>query len=166
MTGTSIRGGRLTEEGIKAALQTTRGDLFQTACMLSCTTLEVDRYIRSSDALQAFAASIKQVQANGDYSKMSQEQFARELEIKSAAYRVDGLEVLHKLAMMDHEESAKMADVRFKAAVALRGSGPIMQNGDGSEDLLKELNERYSSAAPRIRQIRAIQIDYEPTQPE
>lgn len=150
----SMRDGKISVNSIKQALIDARGDIFEAACMLDCTAQEIDRYIRASAELQQFAAAVEQVKVDPSYSRMSAEQFETRLSDLTRAYKVVGLEELHKLATTDHGGSAAMAKVKLQAAISLRG-GEQRQGGDREiEHALAELNALYHENAPRIKEIR------------
>lgn len=154
MTRRALRSGLISEQSIKAALTEAKGDIFLAACALDATPRELDIYIRRSAELQAFAAAIEQVKIDPAYSRMSVEQFENQLEDLSRAYRVEGLNEIHKLATMDFGDSAALAKVKLDAALALRGApGKGIANSD-QENALAELNHLYHANAPRIKEIR------------
>lgn len=150
----SFRAGLISEHSIKEALSEAKGDLFLAACALDCTAQELDKYIRRSSALQAFAAAVEQVKRDVNYDRMSAEQFENRCTDLTRAYRLDGIETLHTLATTDHGDSAALAKVRLEAAIALRG-GPAHGSGNSeAEATLQELNQLYLQNAPRIKEIR------------
>lgn len=148
-----MRSGLISEATIKAALNEARGDLFLASCALDCTAQELDKYIRRSPALQAFASTVEQVKSDPAYDRMSAEQFEAQVTVLSRAYKLDGLNVIHELATMAYGDSAALAKVKLDAARALRGGGEHV--GDTSaEATLLELNQLYQQNAPRIKEIR------------
>jgi len=150
----AMRSGLISEHSIKEALTEAKGDLFLAACALDCTAQELDRYIRRSSELQGFAAAVEQVKRDVNYDRMSAEQFENRCADLTRAYRLDGIQTLHELAITPHGDSAALAKVRFEAAVALRG-GPSHGNGNSeAEATLAELNQLYLQNAPRIKEIR------------
>lgn len=156
-----MRAGLISEQSIQSALAEAKGDIFLAACALDCTAQELDRYIRRSSGLQAFAASIEQVKLDPAYSRMSQEQFENQLADLTRAFRVDGLHEIHKLAMMDPKDSAAFAKVKLEAAMALRGAGGHGGGSSDAENTLAELNALYHQNAPRIKEIRKTVITFE-----
>jgi hypothetical protein len=160
MTRESLRAGTVTTTTISEALLSSRGDLFVAASILGVTGRELDSYIRASDELQNFAAAIGSVKASGDYKRFSDEQFADELERLTKGYRLEALDVIHELATMTYD-SAAMAEVKLKAAVALRGAPEAKVGTQDNGAVLAELNAIYQESAPRIRTVRAIQIEYQ-----
>jgi hypothetical protein len=156
-----MRAGLITEEAIKESLIDARGDLFLAASTLDCTAQELDRYIRASAELQQFAAAIEKVKVDPAYSRMSSEQFENELADLTRAYRVIGLEELHKLATMEHGDSAAMAKVKLQAAISLRGGNQAIAGDREIEHALAELNTLYHQNAPRIKEIRQTVIKLE-----
>lgn len=157
----SMREGGITEAKIQQALTEARGDMFLAASVLDCTALELDRYIRASPHLQQFAAAIEQVKVDPAYSRMSAEQFENELADLGRAFKVVGLEELHKLATMNHGDSAAMAKVKLQAAISLRGGEQRVGGDREIEHALVELNQLYHQNAPRIKEIRQTVIRLE-----
>jgi hypothetical protein len=149
-----MREGGITEPKIKRALTDARGDLFLAASTLDCTPQELDRYIRASSELQGFAAAIERVKVDPAYSRMSAEQFENELADLTRAYKVVGLEELHKLATMNAGDNAAMAKVKLQAAISLRGGEQRVGGDREIEHALAELNTLYHANAPRIKEIR------------
>lgn len=167
MTRESLRAGGITSDTLTTALLQARGDLFLAAQLLGCTAREIDGYVRASDDLRAFVQAISQVKASDDYERLSAEQFEQELQRKVARHRVEAQDIIADLAHMPLGEggvvSAAMAEVKLKAAIALRGTTDTRSTSDsGQATALAELNRLYAEAAPRIRSVRAVQIEYEP----
>jgi hypothetical protein len=54
-----------------------------------------------------------------------------------------------------------MAEVKLKAAIALRGVPDARVQPSQHSGELEELNRLYAEAAPRIRSVRAVQIEYD-----
>ena len=160
MTREALRAGTVTTEAISQALLSARGDLFVAASIMGVTGRELDSYIRASDELQAFAAAIGSVKASADYKRLSDEQFADELERLNKGYRIEALDVIHEMATMTYD-SAAMAEVKLKAAIALRGAPEAKVGTQDNGAVLAELNAIYQEAAPRIRTVRAVQIEYD-----
>lgn len=159
MISNALMMGLISEQNIRDAIITARGDVFLTAAYLSCTPREIDRYIRASEGLQAFVGSIAVVKKDANYDRMSADQFREELEQLTRAYRVEAIEVIRELASMPFD-SAAMADVKLKAAIELRGANTDAPINNSHSQVLAELNDRYQQSAPRIRSIRIAQIDY------
>lgn len=149
----AMRSGLISEASIQAALTEAKGDLFLASCALDCTAQELDKYIRRSEVLQGFAATIEQVKRDPAYDRMSAEQFEGQVIALSRVYKLDGLNEIHKLAMMEFGDSAALAKVKLDAARALRGGGEHIGAGDAEATLL-ELNQLYQQNAPRIKEIR------------
>lgn len=160
MTRNALDRGEISEDTIRKALTSARGDLFVAACYLACTGRELDSYIRSSETLQGFSAAIGKVKKDADYDKMSAEQFSERLETLTRSYKVEALDVIHELATMPFD-SAALAEVKLKAAVQLRGAHTEAPQTSTQQVVLQELNALYQQAAPRIKSIRVAQIDYE-----
>ena len=157
----SKRAGLISEQGIKDALTEAKGDIFLASTTLDCTAQELDRYIRASAELQTFAAAIEKVKIDPAYSRMSVEQFENRLADLSLAYKVVGIEELHKLATEPHKGSAAMAKVKLQAAIALRGGHQQTAGDREIEHALSELNTLYHQNAPRIKEIRQTTIKLE-----
>jgi hypothetical protein len=150
----AMRSGLISEASIQAVLTETKGDLFLSSCALDCTVRELDQYIRRSPVLQAFAATVEQVKTDPAYDRMSAEQFEAQVTILSRSFKLDGLNEIHTLAMMNPGDSAAMAKVKLDAALALRGGNTGAGHGGEAEAALAELNQLYQANAPRIREIR------------
>ena len=160
MTREALRDGLISEDTITSALTIARGDLFISASYLGVTTRELDGYIRSSDSLQAFVGAIATVKTDSGYDRLSVEQFNDKLAQLTRAYKIEATEIIHDMASMDFETAA-MADVKLKAAIALRGShSEVIHNNDHAQALV-ELNQAYQQAAPRIKSIRVAQIEFQ-----
>jgi hypothetical protein len=164
-----MRAGLISEQSIKTALTEAKGDVFLAACALDCTARELDLYIRRSADLQAFAGAIEQVKVDPAYSRMSTEQFENQVENLRRAFRVDGINEVHKLATMEFGDSAALAKVKLDAALALSSGPPRAGTGSDTEMALAELNQLYHANAPRIKEIRQTVItlrdDREVSQP-
>jgi hypothetical protein len=150
----AMRSGLISEATIKAALNEARGDLFLASCALDCTAQELDKYIRRSPVLQAFASTVEQVKNDPAYDRMSAEQFEAQVTVLSRAYKLDGLNVIHELATMSYGDSAALAKVKLDAARALRGDQGHGSADTSAEATLLELNQLYQQNAPRIKEIR------------
>src|ERR1700758_1971252 len=154
MTSRARKSGLISEQSIKSALTEAKGDLFLAACALDCTPRELDLFIRRSAALQAFAGTIETVKIDPAYSRMSVEQFENQIADLMRAFRVDGLNEVHKLATMEFGDSAALAKVKLDAALALTGSTSARTGNNETENALVELNALYHANAPRIKEIR------------
>ena len=169
MTRRAMRAGLISEQSIKTALTEAKGDVFLAACALDCTARELDLYIRRSADLQTFAGAIEQVKVDPAYSRMSTEQFENQVENLRRAFRVDGMNEVHKLATMEFGDSAALAKVKLDAALALSSGPPRAGTGSDTEMALAELNQLYHANAPRIKEIRQTVItlrdDREVSQP-
>ena len=159
MTRSALMDGLVTEQTIRDALTFGKGDLFLASAYLNCTARELDSYIRASEELQGFVAAIAKVKLDPEYARMSREQFEDQLELMTRNYKMDALSVIHDMAMMGYN-SAAMAEVKLKAAIALKGSSnePVRNNGQNS--ILVELNQIYQTHAPRIKSVRVSQIEF------
>ena len=159
MTGQALRDGLIDQDSICFALMSGRGDLFLAASYLGVTARELSGYIRASDELGAFVAAIAEVKKDSQFEKLSAAQFTDRLATLTREYQVDGLEVIHDMAMMEYD-SAAMADVKLKAAINLRGvAGAVTQSTD-QHQVMAELNQLYQATAPRIKSVRLAQIEY------
>ena len=58
--------------------------------------------------------------------------------------------------------SAAEKEVKLKAAIALRGAPEAKVQADSQSQVLAELNDLYQQNAPRIKSVRAVQIEYQP----
>jgi len=154
MTSRARKSGLISEQSIKTALTEAKGDIFLAACALDCTPRELDIFIRRSAALQAFAAAVEQVKIDPAYSRMSAEQFENQIADLTRAFKVDGLNEIHKLATMEFGDSAALAKVKLDAAIALKGTAGHTVGNSEAENALAELNALYHANAPRIKEIR------------
>ena len=160
MTSDALRSGAISEDTIRDALQRTRGDLFAASGYLQVSPRELDRYIRASDTLQGFCASIAAVKQNAEYDRMSADQFRKELENVTRANRLEAENIIRELAHMSFD-SAAMAEVKLKAAVQLRGAHADTPVNSDQALVLAELNKIYQESAPRIKSVRAaIEVEY------
>lgn len=161
----ALRSGTITEQSCSDALMTAKGDLFVAAAYLKVKPRELDSYIRASEDLQAFVAAIGCVKASAEYSKLSTEQFADQMEIKTRSYRLEALDVIHEIATLEDNGpeplSAAMMEVKLKAAIQLRGSAPEAPVNNGQSQIMTELNQLYQQASTRIKSIRVAQIEYD-----
>jgi len=172
MTSESLRKGSISQDTIKEALTKAQGDIFIAASYLHVATRELDRYIRSSDELQLYAGAIEQVKSNPNYEKLSNDQFKRELEHKTRSYKLDALEEVYKIATLTEHDlpegvllNGAMMDVKLKAAIKLMGDKSETPVNLEHQNILAELNNQYLSTAPRIKSVRAVQIEYD-TEPQ
>ena len=154
MTSRARKSGLISEQSIKTALTEAKGDIFLAACALDCTPRELDLFIRRSAALQAFAGAIETVKVDPAYSRMSAEQFENQVADLMRAFRVDGINEVHKLATMEFGDSAALAKVKLDAALALTGKTGASAGNSETENALAELNALYHANAPRIKEIR------------
>lgn len=149
--------GLKTDENIGFALQEARGDLFIASTLLQIPPWELDRLIRRSESMQLLATAIVTVQENPEFSKWSAEQFSAELNRLTAQFALDGLRVIHELAMGPAVTPGEK-QVKLEAATRLR-NGVAHSGTTGSMDaLLHELNQEYQRAAPRIKEIRTTTV--------
>jgi hypothetical protein len=154
MTSRARKSGLISEQSIKTALTEAKGDIFLAACALDCTPRELDLFIRRSASLQAFAGAIEAIKVDPAYSRLSAEQFENQVVDMLRAFRVDGLNEVHKLATMEFGDSAALAKVKLEAALAMSGGGTTKAGNSETENALAELNALYHANAPRIKEIR------------
>jgi hypothetical protein len=166
MTGHARKTGLISEQSIKAALVESKGDIFLAACALECTPRELDSYIRRSAGLQGFITAVETVKVDPAYSRLSAEQFENHVGDLVRAFRVDGIQEVHKLATMEFGDSAALAKVKLDAALALTGSTSHRGGSNEVENTLAELNALYHANAPRIKEIRKTVITFEDGQAE
>lgn len=148
----------ISEDTIATVLTANKGDLIMTAEDLGMVPSKLVRYIRAVPKLAATYAAIDEAMKGDDLDAKSAAAISRAIQERTAAYRLDGLEVVHELAMAPHRNAAE-AEVRLKAAIELRGkadSGAVAGNA-----VLAELNDLYQKSAPRIKTLRAVQIEFE-----
>ena len=160
MAGNALAQGLISEQTVRDALTTARGDLFLASCYLSVTPRELDWYIRASEEMQGFVAAISKVKNDANYDKLSVEQFSKQLEQLTRSYRVEAIDIIHDLAVMPFDTAA-MAEVKLKAAVQLRGSHTDAPQSNDRASVLAELNALYQTSAPRIKTIRVAQIEFD-----
>lgn len=73
-------------------------------------------------------------------------------------YRCGALDALWDLANMPMSPNSSMMQIKYLAANRLAGPAPttgeVSPRGAGATDILAELNERFHSQAPKIREVR------------
>jgi hypothetical protein len=142
-----------------------RGDLFVAASYLHVRPRELDGYLRASESLQAFVSAMGRVKATPEYDRLSQEQFAEELDRLTRSYRLEALDVIYDIATLEDNGpepmSAAMMEVKLKAAIQLRGSVLESPATSQQSQIFNELNQAYQQAAPRIRSMRIAQIEFD-----
>jgi hypothetical protein len=97
-----------------------------------------------------------------DLGRVVGRKFHHELAKRMQLFRVDALDALHDLAMMDVSGNAQLAAWKYQAASFLAGG--IQDGGTGSRDFdafLKGLNTKYRQEAPRIKAVRERVIEFE-----
>lgn len=151
----------ISEDTLSRTLIDVQGDIFLAASYSGCTVRKMDEYIRRSPFLQSLVANIRQVKADPEYERSSAEQFAAELERRQQMYRIEAVDEIHALAMQPMSENAAMMDVKLKAAVALKGKDATVVVNDERANILAELNRQYLENAPRVKSVRAVQIEFE-----
>ena len=162
VTRESLRAGAISDASLSETLMVCRGDIFLTSQYLGCTAREIDGYIRASDDLRAFVQAIATVKHSDEYDKLSSEQFDSELKRLVLRNRFEAEGIIADMARMAMPEGASMAEVKLKAAVAMRGTPDKGTQADVGQSLaLQELNKLYVESAPRIRSVRAVQIEFE-----
>lgn len=152
----------LNETRVKEALIESRGDMIQASQALDIRPSKLGMFIRSVPSVAALWMEMEAVKATPEYETASQQWFENAIRARLAAYRFEGLEVIHELATTPHGENAAMADVRLKAAIQLRGASDGTASDAGG--VLAELNQIYHANAPRIKSMRVTQaqIEFEP----
>ena len=153
MARSALRDGLISMDSITDALLKARGDLFLSSSYLGVTARELDGYIRASEELQAFVASIEKVKANADYDAMSSEQFSNELDRLTRQFKVEALDIIYELATME-AKSAADREIKLKAAIQLQGAAPERKVDTTQLATLNELNELYHQSAQRIKSVR------------
>ena len=149
----------VSEDTVTQALIDARGDLVVASGLLAVPPSKLVQYIRAVPSIAATWQELEAVKSTPEFDGASQRWFESEMRNRLAAYRFEGLEVIHELATMPHGESSSMAEVRLKAAVHLRGAADGMSSDAGN--VLAELNAIYQANAPRMKSIRAVQIEFE-----
>lgn len=158
MTRDAYRVAKVDEDVIRVALTDCKGDLFRAAHHIGITPRELNSAIRNNQALQAHASAIDRVKVSPEYEALSREQFQNRIDELTQSYRLDALEEIYGLATMPesaYAESASMAEVKLKAAIALRGASGHEARDSGTASILSELNQLYHAQAPRLRSVRA-----------
>ena len=89
------------------------------------------------------------------------------LELRMNFYKTEALEAMFDLAMIDMalvEKNSTLGQIKFAAASKLAGVLPGESSAPGTplDNVLKELNERFHSTAPRIKRIREITFEDSP----
>lgn len=146
------------EDTIATLLTTNKGDLILTAEDLGMVPSKLVRFIRAVPRLAATYAAIDEAMHSDGQESKSAAAISRAIQERTAAYKLDGLAVIHELATTAHRNAAE-AEVRLKAAIELKGkadSGAVAGNA-----VLAELNDLYQRSAPRIKTLRAVQIEFE-----
>jgi hypothetical protein len=149
----------LNEQIVKDVLVEMRGDLIRASEKMCVRPSKLVQWIKSVPSVSALWMEMEKVKSAPEFDRVSQAQFEEEIKVRTSAYKLEGLEVIHELATTDHKEVASMAEVRLKAAIQLRGAGENVSIG--GDTVLHELNALYHRAAPRIRSMRAVQIDFD-----
>ena len=149
----------LNEDIVKTVLLRNKGDLIRSSQELTVRPSTLVRWIRSVPSVGALWNEMEVVKADPAFDAATAQQFEAEIKARATVYRLDGLEVLHELAMADHEGVSAMAEVRLKAAIELRGASELGSMTGGN--VLAELNELYRTHAPRIKSMRAVEIEFD-----
>lgn len=160
MTGEALLAGDISETRIANMLKAARGDLFVAAGRLGITPLELDGYVKASDSLQVVVMALAEAKKDSGYHQYSREQFEQRVAELQAVYRYDGLEEVHKIATMAMPaDNAMMMGVKLQAALALKGAPSQQGASSDVEGILAQLDRDYKALAPRIRRIRAVEIE-------
>ena len=156
MNNSNVEG--LSEEVVCRALTKHRGDLILASESIGKRPSQLVRYIKSVPSVEATYLAIEQVKASGEFNAKAQAAFEQEVRSRAVAYKLDGLEVIHEIAVTPHTSAAE-GDVRLRAAIQLRGIADAAPAG--TSDVLAELNSIYHQMAPRIKTMRiAAQIEF------
>jgi hypothetical protein len=150
----SFQDAGLTEDRVAEALTEHKGDLIQTHLALGVSLGMLNNFVRNIPRLRRLFAEMDKLRREFDpdeYEHLSADRFREEIDARTAAYQLEGLEVIHELATTPHD-SAMMADVRLKAAKELRGSASA-QSGS-LVALMNDLNEAYHRTAGRVKELR------------
>ena len=161
MTREALRAGGISETSIGDALIAARGDLFVASAHLKCSPTELNRYMRQSEGLQGLLAAIGEIKVSPEFKKLSNDQYLDEIDRLRRDFKLEALHVVHELATESAQGmNAKDKDVKLRAALALMGGQEKAVASDQNADVFAELNRLYQEAAPRIRTVRAVQIEY------
>lgn len=148
----------LDEVTVKMVLLRNKGDLILSAGEMCIRPSTLVNWIRSVPSVKNLWDEMEALKADTKFEAATAEQFAKEIANRAAIYRLDGLEVLHELATEDHDGVSAMAEIRLKAAIALRGATDYVPTS--GNNVLAELNTLYHANAPRIKSMRAVQIEF------
>lgn len=165
MTREALRNGEVTQASVSEAMMLARGDLFIAAAFLGVTPREMNSYVRADPELQILCVAIGNVKVNPAYTQLSDEQFERAARERRAAYRVEALDTIAEMSRMEFD-SAAMAEVKLKAAVAMLGKEEVHAEGSGQDAVLADLDRLYRESAPRVRQVRAKLLEITYGEPE
>ena len=149
----------LSEETVKLVLLRNKGDLIRSSSEMNVRPSTLVAWIRSVPSVSTLFSEMEALKADSSFEAATQQQFETEIRARLQTYRLDGVEVLHELATRDDEGVSAMAEVRLKAAIQLAGASQPQNSMAGN--VLSELNELYRLNAPRIKSMRAIQIEFD-----
>ena len=144
----------LTEERVAEALLEHKGDLIQTHLALHVSLGMLNNFVRNVPPLRRMYVEMDKLRRQFDpdeYDNLTTDRFREEIEARTSAYQLEGLEVIHELAVTPHD-SAMMADVRLKAAKELRGAAGA-QTGS-LVALMNDLNAAYQLNSGRVKELR------------
>ena len=145
----------LNTEAVTTALKRTRGDIIEAAQLLTCKPREVAECIRGVDSLQNVMAAIRSEKAeHADWDRQSVEDFVKAIELRTALYRMEALEEIRDVAVMDAGENAELVKAKLQACFRLMGSGPMESTEGDLGAFLADLARRYQESAPRIKSLR------------
>lgn len=156
MSNSNVEG--LSEKVVIDALTRTQGDLILASQDIGLRPSKLVQYIKCVPSVEVHYLAIQQVKSSGEFDAKTQAAFEKELRLRASAYRLDGLEVIHEIAMAPHSSAAE-GDVRLRAAIQLRGSNDT--GAVGGDNVLAELNTLYHTNARRIKSMRIAQIEFE-----
>ena len=154
----------LTIKSVSDALKHCRGDILDAARLLSCRPREIAGAIEVAPELQGLMAAIQEEKdANPQWetidSKM-QQKFIAAVEKRSVLYKLEALEEIRDIAMMDVGKSAEMMKSKLAACVKLLGTGPEEGASQDFGLFLRDLAQKYQESAPRIQRLR-LQLDFD-----
>jgi hypothetical protein len=143
----------LDETQVSQALKDNKGDLILTHQVLGVSFGRLHMFIRCIPSLRRLVKEIERMKLEDQYDQLSNDQFRDEINARTMAYELDGLDTIHELATREHGENASMAQVRLAAAIQLRG--PQTSHQSGMAGILEELNAAYLATASRVKGLRA-----------
>ena len=145
----------LNTQALADALKSCKGDLLQAASLLSCKPWEVNRAIQGVPELQNVMAAIRSQKAShADWDRQSADDFISAIEQRTALYKLEAMEEIREVAMMEAGENAELVKAKLQALFKLYGGGSTESSGDDLGQFLADLSRRYQESAPRISKLR------------